>query len=110
MAWIVACAHWQDSRRDSGEMMELSTMIIGAGVAVVGTGTMLKFLNGRINKKQEIKTCEAIHKANNEALERGEKKFDKLLDEQEKQGKTLAGQAVTLEFIGKSLDKLANGK
>jgi len=73
-------------------------------LAVVGIG--LKFLN----KKADKSSCEPIHEALNHDMARGEKKFDELTKEQQKQGIVLARVDERLLWMVKKMDNLNGGK
>jgi len=57
---------------------------IGAGIGgAAGIGTIalvFRFLNAKIEKKQDKSLCENIAKNFNESFHRGDEKFDKIMD------------------------------
>lgn len=74
-------------------MSEIVTAIIAVGVAIGGTGTMFRFLNGRIN---------TVKKDVNEDLKRGEAKFDKIMETLEGHGKSLVKIKTDIEWMRKN--------
>ena len=58
---------------------------IGAGIggAVAGLGSVaiiFRWLNAKIDKKQDKTLCEKVVENFNQGLDKGEKKFDKIMD------------------------------
>ncbi len=74
-------------------MEQLITAFISVAVAIGGLAMMFKFLNGRIN---------TIKKEVDKDLERGDARFDKILDVLEVHGVDLAEIKKDIEYMRKN--------
>lgn len=61
-------------------LSEITAGLIGAVAGLGGMTLMLRFLNAKIDKKQDRSLCENIAKNFAEGLHRGEEKFDKIME------------------------------
>ena len=61
-------------------LTEVGYVASGAVAGVGGVAIMFKFLNAKIDKKQDKTLCENIAKNFAESLHKGEERFDKIMD------------------------------
>ena len=59
---------------------EIGAGIGGAALTLGGAVAMFRFLNAKIEKKQDKSLCENIAKNFAESLHKGEEKFDKIMN------------------------------
>ena len=70
-------------------MSELAVGITTAAGAIAGIGLVLRFLNGKIEKKVDSSTYDLQIKTTNEALAKGDEKFKEIMDTLKEHGDVL---------------------
>ncbi len=81
---------------------EIGAGVVGVLAGVSGSGLMFRFLNAKIDKKQDRNMCETIAKNFAESLHKGDEKFDKIIG-------TQTDMLISFEGLTKELKHL-NGK
>ena len=62
--------------------MDLATAVISTGTVLGGVGLMFRFINSKINQKQEKEVCHTMHDAMAKELSKGDEKFKEIIEAQ----------------------------
>jgi formiminotetrahydrofolate cyclodeaminase len=61
-------------------LSEIGYSVAGVAAGIGGVAIMFRFLNVKIEKKQDKALCENIAKNFNDGMKKGEKRFDKIME------------------------------